>query len=95
VLTVAQDLLIALCEEFEKECCVGLAHTIERHLREAGEARAAASPAWWKIHEATMLALGSAQEVIERQIQVKILKFSAETGIFIHVLLRFGLNCIL
>ena len=70
-LPLLQDLLMALCEEFEQECCVSLAHTIERHLREAGEARAAGNEAWWKIHEATMLALGSAQEVIEQQIQVR------------------------
>jgi importin-9 len=66
-----QDLLMALCEEFEEECCVSLAQTIERHLREAGEARAAGNQSWWKIHEATMLALGSAQEVIEQQIKVE------------------------
>ncbi len=65
-----QDLLMALCEEFEEECCVSLAQTIERHVREAGEGRAAGNQAWWKIHEATMLALGSAQQVIEQQIQV-------------------------
>ncbi len=28
-----QDLLMALCEEFEEECCVSLAQTIERHVR--------------------------------------------------------------
>lgn len=71
----SQDLLMALCEEFEEECCVSLAQTIERHLREAGEARAGGSPAWWKIHEATMLALGSAQEVIEQQIQARNVNF--------------------
>ena len=62
--------MLALCDEFEEECCVSLAQTIERHLREAGEARVSGSQTWWKIHEATMLALGSAQEVIEQQIQV-------------------------
>jgi hypothetical protein len=40
---------MALCEEFEEECCVSLAQTIERRVREAGEGRAAGNQAWWKI----------------------------------------------
>jgi hypothetical protein len=28
---------MALCEEFEEECCVSLAQTIEQHVREAVE----------------------------------------------------------
>jgi hypothetical protein len=28
---------MALCEEFEEECCVSLAQTIERHVRTAVE----------------------------------------------------------
>jgi hypothetical protein len=28
---------MALCEEFEEECCVSLAQTIERHVRKAVE----------------------------------------------------------
>ena len=33
----SQDLLTALCEEFEEECCVSLAQTIQRHLNESSE----------------------------------------------------------
>ncbi len=40
---------MALCKEFEEECCVSLAQTIEWHVREAGEAWAAGNQAWWKI----------------------------------------------
>ena len=31
----------ALCEEFEEDCCVSLAQTIERHLSEAQAAKSA------------------------------------------------------
>jgi hypothetical protein len=31
--------------------------------------RQAGVPHWWKLHEATMLALGSTQEVLERQMK--------------------------
>ncbi len=33
------------------------------------------NPHWWKLHEATMLALGSTQEVIERQLAAGRVKF--------------------
>ena len=59
----------ALCEEFEEESCVALANTITRHLGEAEQAKAAGNPSWWKIHEACMMSLGSAQEVIIKQIK--------------------------
>ena len=68
----SQDLLTALCEEFEEECCVSLAQTIQRHLNESNELAASTSIATketsWKRREAAMLALGTAQEVIERQV---------------------------
>jgi len=63
----SQDLLMALCDEFEVECCASLAAAVTRHLTEAGQARAAGREEWWKMHEAAMLALGSAQEVLEAQ----------------------------
>ena len=63
--------MIALCGEFEEECCVSLAQTIERHVTEAAQRRAAGAEEWWKIHEAVMLALGSAQELIEAQISAR------------------------
>ena len=63
--------MIALCGEFEEESCVALAQTIERLVAEAGQSRAAGNEAWWKLHEAAMLALGSAQEVIENQITAR------------------------
>ena len=68
----SQDLLTALCEEFEEECCVALAQTIQRHLNESNEMLASGNngskEASWKRREAAMLALGTAQEVIERQV---------------------------
>ena len=64
----SQDLLLALCEEFEVECCASLAQAVTRHVTQAEVARREGREEWWKIHEAAMLALGSAQEVIETQI---------------------------
>ena len=75
----SQDLLTALCEEFEEECCVALAQTIQRHLNESNELAASGSgankEASWKRREAAMLALGTAQEVIERQVAVGNVEF--------------------
>ena len=75
----SQDLLTALCEEFEEECCVSLAQTIQRHLTESNELASSASPTTketaWKRREAAMLALGTAQEVIERQINAGNVEF--------------------
>jgi len=65
----SQDLLMALSEEFEVECCASLAQAIERHVGEAAAQRAQGKEEWWKVHEAAMLALGSAQETIEAQIK--------------------------
>ncbi len=36
-MVLSQDLLMALCEEFEEECCVSLVQTIELHVRMAVE----------------------------------------------------------
>merc|ERR1719150_3526264 len=42
----SQDLLLALCEEFEQECCASLAQAIERHVREAATARSQGKEEW-------------------------------------------------
>ena len=71
----SQDLLLALCEEFELECCASLAQAITRHVTGAKTMRASGQEEWWKLHEAAMLALGSAQEVIETQIKAGNVQF--------------------
>ena len=48
---------------------MALANTITRHLGEAEQAKAAGNPSWWKIHEACMMSLGSAQDVLISQIK--------------------------
>jgi hypothetical protein len=52
-----------------------LAQSIQRHLGESEQAKISGNENWWKGHEATMLALGSAQEVIERQIHAGKVEF--------------------
>lgn len=85
-----QDLLIALCAEFEEESCISLAQTIERHVTEAGERRASGVEEWWKLHEAVMLALGSVQEVIETQICAR--KVNFDIGNFLTGVVLSDLN---
>ena len=65
----SQDLQLALCEEFELECCANLAQAITRHVNDAKAIRERGGEEWWKLHEAAMLALGSGQEVIETQVK--------------------------
>jgi len=86
----SQDLLIALCGEFEEESCVSLAQTIERHLTESAASREAGNESWWKIHEAVMLALGSAQDVIESQIHAR--KVNFDIGNFMTTVVLNDLN---
>ena len=81
----SQDLLMALCEEFEVECCASLAQAVTKHVTEAVTARSQGREEWWKVHEAAMLALGSAQEVIESQIKEGNVQFdisSLKTNVF-------------
>ena len=47
-----QDLLLALCEEFELECCANLAQAITRHVNDAKAIRERGGEEWWKLHEA-------------------------------------------
>jgi hypothetical protein len=86
----SQDLLMALCEEFPEESCVSLAQTIERHLGESEQRRRNSQEEWWKIHEASMLALGSAQEVIESQIKAGKVQF--DIGSFLQNVVLADLN---
>merc|ERR1719305_1176954 len=81
---------MALCSEFEEESCVSLAQTIERHVTEAAAARAAGNEDWWKLHEAVMLALGSAQDVIEEQISAR--KVNFDIGNFLTGVVLADLN---
>ncbi|KAK7490568.1 hypothetical protein BaRGS_00018171 [Batillaria attramentaria] len=65
----AQDLLLALCSEFNKECAPALCQSVTRHLQESDAAKNAGSEHWWKIHESCMLAMGSVQQMVVEAIQ--------------------------
>ncbi|MPC24070.1 Importin-9 [Portunus trituberculatus] len=67
----AQDLLLELAEE----CGQGLVVAVGRHLERAAGQRAAGDPAWWKTHEAVMLALGSVRDLILDQVAKGQLQF--------------------
>merc|ERR1719309_1798821 len=81
---------MALAEEFEQESCASLAQAIERHMGEAAAQRAHGKEEWWKIHEAAMLALGSAQEIFESQIKEGLVQF--DLGSFMSEVVLADLN---
>ena len=83
----SQDLQLALCEEFELECCANLAQAITRHVNDAKAIRERGGEEWWKLHEAAMLALGSAQEVIETQVKAGNVQFDI-SGFMTDVVLQ-------
>jgi len=60
----AQDLLLSLSSEFQKEAAPGIAAAVTRHLQEAEQAKNANSVHWWKVHESVMLSVGSVQSMI-------------------------------
>lgn len=86
----SQDLLMALCEEFEQESCASLAEAIVRHVGEATQQRTQGREEWWKVHEASMLALGSVQEFIETQIKEGKVQF--DIGNFMSAVVLADLN---
>lgn len=59
-----------------------MVQTIERHITEAEQAKQQGNPTWWKIHEACMLALGTVQEILLRQIKEGSVKF--DLGLFLE-----------
>ncbi|KAK7102594.1 importin-9-like [Littorina saxatilis] len=65
----AQDLLLALCSEFQKECAPAVCQSVTRHLQESAAAKIAGNEHWWKIHESCMLAMGSVQQMIVEALQ--------------------------
>jgi len=61
----AQDLLVALRQEFEDETCAGLCDAVTRHLQEAEMAHTSgASVHWWKAVEASLLSLGVVKDLL-------------------------------
>ncbi|XP_076037579.1 importin 9 isoform X2 [Oratosquilla oratoria] len=71
----AQDLLLALCQEFPEECGSGLVVAVGRHLERAENHRVSGDPAWWKTHESIMLALGSVRDLVLDQVTKGLLQF--------------------
>ncbi|XP_053562447.1 importin-9 [Bombina bombina] len=65
----AQDLLLAVSNEFQNESAVALAAAATRHLQEAEQNKSQGGQHWWKIHEACMLALGSVKIVLTEGVQ--------------------------
>ncbi|XP_076468794.1 importin-9-like [Babylonia areolata] len=71
----AQDLLLALCSEFQKECAPAVCQSITRHLQESSAAKTAGNEFWWKLHESCMLAMGSVQQMIVEALQCNKVQF--------------------
>ncbi|EFX69752.1 hypothetical protein DAPPUDRAFT_228557 [Daphnia pulex] len=64
----AQDLLLALRQEFEDEACSGLCEAVTRHLQEAEVMHTQGNSSfWWKVVEAALLSLGVVKDLLESQ----------------------------
>ncbi|KAL8589419.1 hypothetical protein ACOMHN_021571 [Nucella lapillus] len=83
----AQDLLLALCSEFQKECAPAVCTSITRHLQESAAARTVGNDFWWKLHESCMLAMGSVQQMIVESLQQGKVQFDL-TGFLQSVVLE-------
>nr|CAB3256618.1 importin-9 [Phallusia mammillata] len=71
----AQDLFMACCKEFKNESAVALLSVMDRHLKEANTQRNNGDPHWWKIHEASFLALGSVRNLILESLEKSVIQF--------------------
>lgn len=65
VRTSGQDILSIIGEEFGDKMLPSLSEALSKHVAVADANRAAGQINWWKIHEASMLAVGSYKGVIE------------------------------
>lgn len=65
VRTSGQDILSIIGEEFGEKMLQPLSEALTKHVAVANANRAAGQINWWKIHEASMLAVGSYKGVIE------------------------------
>lgn len=62
-----QDVLLSLGAEFEGKFLAALSEALTRHVNVAEAEKGAGNPNWWKIYEASMLAVGSfASLIIEK-----------------------------
>lgn len=83
----------ALCQELAEDCGQGLVVAVGRHLERATTQRSAGDPAWWKTHEAVMLALGSVRDLILDQVAKGQLQFDLTNFIQSVVLADLDPNC--
>lgn len=82
-----------LSEELHDACGQSLVMAVTRHLERSQSQRASGDPAWWKGHEAVMLALGSTRELILIQISKGKLDFDISNFIQSIVLADLDPNC--
>ncbi|KFM58485.1 Importin-9, partial [Stegodyphus mimosarum] len=83
----AQDLLLALGEEFHDETALSLCNAVTRHIHEADKN---VNPQWWKIHEACLLALGNVKDLLVSELQRNSVQFDM-IG-FLHTVVSEDLN---
>ncbi|XP_071960511.1 importin-9-like [Antedon mediterranea] len=75
----AQDLLLQLAAEFQNDSSVGLVSAVTRHFQEAQVAKDNGNCYWWKIHESSLLALGSVKSLICDKVASGKLQFDMES----------------
>lgn len=62
--TTAHDILKVLSREYEQKVLPCLSEALGKHIAVADADRSAGHTHWWKLHEASMLAVGSFKDVI-------------------------------
>ncbi|XP_055594420.1 importin-9 isoform X2 [Uranotaenia lowii] len=62
--TTAHDVLLIIGQEYEDKLLPCFSEALAKHITVADADRNAANPNWWKLYEASMLAVGSFKELI-------------------------------
>lgn len=62
--TTALDVLLMLGQEYDQKLLASFSEALGKHITVADADRNAGHPYWWKLYEASMLAVGSFKEMI-------------------------------
>ncbi|TPX69623.1 hypothetical protein SpCBS45565_g02263 [Spizellomyces sp. 'palustris'] len=87
-----EELILALVESFPFETLQALCQAVQSQFQESTKARESGNKAWWKVHEACLLALGRLNGELIDHIRSQRLTFDLE-GLFNHVVLS-DMKCI-
>ncbi|CAG8449022.1 6245_t:CDS:10 [Ambispora gerdemannii] len=84
----AEELLQILLDKFPEQAFQALQEATQKHIEESHKARVAGDPAWWKIQEACLKAIGFISEELIAAVQEKDSKLNFDiAGLFNNVVL--------